>query len=51
MEQNFLCACGNKLKCEGICKDTNLFRKRKTAKRCSAAYHKVEKRQKENRKE
>lgn len=40
MEQEFLCACGNGLKCKGICRETNLFRKRKILKRCPAAYGK-----------
>lgn len=30
------CACTNK-KCEGICKDTNLYRKRKVFDCCTAA--------------
>ena len=40
MEQDFLCACGNKMKCEGSCKEEHLFRARHFAgpNRCPAAY-------------
>ena len=38
MVEQFLCACGTKLKCKGICRETNLLRKRKRMSRCPAAY-------------
>ena len=40
MEQDYLCACGNKLKCEGSCREEHLFRARKFANpnHCPAAY-------------
>jgi len=45
MEENFFCACGNGLKCKGICRETNLFRKRTILKRCPSA-HKEERKNK-----
>jgi len=41
MKEQFLCACGTNLKCKGICRETNLFRKRSNLtrmSRCPAAY-------------
>lgn len=37
--KELLCAC-NKKPCEGICREKNLYRKRKELKICPAAYEK-----------
>ena len=39
--KTYLCAC-NGAACEGICKETHLFRKRQTLEICPAAYSKKE---------
>lgn len=38
-----LCACNGKI-CEGLCKEKNLYRKRKDLDRCPAAYDEQEER-------
>lgn len=36
-DEKYLCAC-NKRSCDGICREKNLYRKRKNLKICPAAY-------------
>jgi len=43
-----LCACNGKL-CDGICKEKNLYRKRKDLDRCPAAFEKQKERRRTNR--